>query len=629
MSFPRLSFSKMAVRTKLVLLISVLIGCIALFISVYFPARMETQARAGLRSRAESIARMTAFGISSGLFFEDRQAVEEALQGARRNPELVYAAVRDFRGAEFAELLPSESPGHEPEPGDDADEIYEATAPVVHNGARIGEVSLGFSLSDLKVEISETRRDIAMLSLMIFVAGIAGVIVVSTFITGPLSRMAAAVNLIEAGDLTQRADVSSGDEVGRLAGSFNTMISHIQERTERLRLEIDERRRTEDALRQSEGTNRALLDAIPDLMFRIDAEGTFIDFKAPPEELFAPPSKIIGRNLSDTMPPGVARKARVLLDKALQTGRMQSFEYSLPRGDEPSYYECRLVKTESEEVLAIVRNITERKRAEQDRDAAESELEEQKALGMRADRLRSLGEMAAGIAHELNQPLVGVRGLAEHILLGLERGWELTEEKLKERAGRIVDQADRMVHIIQHVRMFAREAGRPEVKEICVNDVVRSALDLVDAQFRSRGVQIDCDLTEDLPRVLANPFSLEEVVINLLSNARDAVESADTGHGGCVVVRTWQNGTDPEPEVRLEIRDNGTGIPPGILAKVFDPFFTTKDPDKGTGLGLSVSKSIVEEVGGRLHVESQQGEGTSISVILPVREMEQDSEAFA
>ena len=270
----------------------------------------------------------------------------------------------------------------------------------------------------------------------------------------------------------------------------------------------------------------------------------------------------------------------------------------------------------------LLNEIAERRRAEEARRAAEQELEAQRALSMRSDRLRSLGEMAAGIAHELNQPLVGVRGLAEHNLIAMDRGWDLPEEKLRERLAQIVEQADRMVHIIEHVRMFAREAGKADVSQVQVNDVVRSGMELLDAQFRSHGVELDCEPAEDLPRVLANPFSLEEVILNLLSNARDAVESrAEEGEGlspGRVLLRTGLDGKGPETRVRIEIEDNGVGIPPDILPKVFDPFFTTKDPDKGTGLGLAISRSIVEEFGGRIRIRSTPGKGTSVTLSFPI-----------
>ncbi len=271
-------------------------------------------------------------------------------------------------------------------------------------------------------------------------------------------------------------------------------------------------------------------------------------------------------------------------------------------------------------LLALARDVTERKRTEEAKERAEQELEAQKALSIRADRLRSLGEMAAGIAHELNQPLVGVRGLAEHILIGLDRGWNLTKEKLQDRAERIVEQADRMVHIIDHVRMFAREAGKPELESIQVNEVVKSGMEMIGAQFMSRGVLLSSDLGEDLPEVEANPFSLEEVLLNLLSNARDAVESCsrDNGSDPEVIIRTGLE-IGRSNRVFVQVQDNGTGIPPQVLERVFDPFFTTKEPDKGTGLGLSISRSIVEDFDGEMKIETGEGNGTTVSILLPTK----------
>lgn len=246
----------------------------------------------------------------------------------------------------------------------------------------------------------------------------------------------------------------------------------------------------------------------------------------------------------------------------------------------------------------------------------QQELEEQRGRVMRSDRLRSLGEMAAGIAHELSQPLVGVRGIAEHIKLGIERGWETSEEKLSSQVTQIMDQADRMVHIIQHVRMFAREAGKPDRSDISVNDVVTSAIEMLGAQFRSHGLELDAELADDLPAVLANPFSLEEVILNLLSNARDALEADGTGTEERARVRVCTSARmeGASPGVLIEVVDNGPGISKAILPLIMEPFFTTKDPDKGTGLGLSICKSIVEEFDGAMEVTSPDSGGTTVSI---------------
>ena len=272
-----------------------------------------------------------------------------------------------------------------------------------------------------------------------------------------------------------------------------------------------------------------------------------------------------------------------------------------------------------ERAEALQRELGERLRAEEARKEAERELKKQRGLSMRSDRLRSLGEMAAGIAHELNQPLVGVRGLAEHTLLGMDRGWDMSTGKLRDRLEKIVAQADRMVHIIEHVRRFAREAGKSEVKEVEVNGVVEASLEMLGAQFRAHGLGLTAELTPGLPAVTANAYSLEEVVLNLLSNARDAVQTQrgreGDGFAPEVVVRSR---LDDAGWVRVEVEDNGTGISTEIARRVFDPFFTTKDPDRGTGLGLSISRSIIEEFGGRMELRSEPGEGTTVIVSLPV-----------
>ena len=245
----------------------------------------------------------------------------------------------------------------------------------------------------------------------------------------------------------------------------------------------------------------------------------------------------------------------------------------------------------------------------------------QRALELRSDRLRSLGEMAAGMAHELNQPLVGVRGLAEHLLIGLERGWDLPPERIQDKLRLIVAQSDRMAHIIEHVRRFARDAGKPERRPTPINDVMQAACGLLGEQLRARGITLTLALTEGLPPVLVNPFSLEEVFINLLANARDAVEERraaepDTAPAE-IVLRSALVTRGDAVEIQARVEDSGAGIPAEALARVFEPFFTTKGPDRGTGLGLAISAAIIADLGGRIHIDSTPGQGTEVTVSLP------------
>jgi histidine kinase len=259
---------------------------------------------------------------------------------------------------------------------------------------------------------------------------------------------------------------------------------------------------------------------------------------------------------------------------------------------------------------------------EKARKDAEQQLEEQRARAVVSERLSALGEMATGMAHELNQPLSGVRGLAEHILIGFDRGWDLSKKTIRENVQMIIEQTERMTHVIEHTRKFARGVESPDLLPVQINDVIRSAQDLIEFHLQYRGLKLKCDLAEGLPFILANPFSLEEVILNLINNARDALsEYKKTGHSNNsqeITIRTLQELKDSKCTVKIQVIDNGAGIHQDLMSKIFNPFFTTKDPDKGTGLGLAISKSIIEEFKGTITINSIPGRGTTVTIILPV-----------
>ena len=411
-----------------------------------------------------------------------------------------------------------------------------------------------------------------------------------------------------------------------LQGSHEKLEHRVEERTtdlqsayEKLQLEMSDRKRAEGALAESEGRYRKLVELSPDIIsIHRDDQIAYINEEGAKLLGARGPDEFIGRSSWDVMHPDyVKRISRYVRHLDLFTSPPMT-ELKLKRVDgsdlDVEIAAVPFTYLDGPAILVISRDITARKNAEEARQIAEEELESQRVLSVKTDRLRSLGEMAAGIAHELNQPLVSVRGLAEHTLIGMERGWDSSPGILSGRLSRIIEQADRMVHIIDHVRRFAREAGKPEVSSLSINDVVNSSLELLGAQFRSHSIALETKLGEGLPSVTANPFSLEEVLLNLLNNARDAVSelSASGQNNAEILIRTTSLGN----QVQVDVGDNGGGIPAEIVAKVFDPFLTTKDPDKGTGLGLSISRSIVEEFGGSMEIQSSD-EGTNVSFTLP------------
>lgn len=252
---------------------------------------------------------------------------------------------------------------------------------------------------------------------------------------------------------------------------------------------------------------------------------------------------------------------------------------------------------------------------------ADAERETHRLLTLRSDRLRSLGQLTAGIAHELNQPLVGVRGLAEHLLIGMDRGWNLSDEKIRNKLSLIIAQADRMTHIIQRVRSFASGAGQPEISLVRVNDVVRRTMIMLTPQLRDRSIVLDCELASGIPLIRANPMSLEEVVLNLAVNAADAMSERIEARVHLtplrVLVRTQTTHKDNQQFVQIQVIDRGIGIPENLLPRMFEPFLTTKGPDRGTGLGLAICRDLVEQVAGTISIESAVGQGTTVTVSFP------------
>ncbi len=614
-----------SIRQKLFLLVGILVAGISCSIYLYFPSRLESQATGHFEDKAKTICNLTAFYITSALYFEDLQSMAEVVSGAGKNRELIYVTIYDGSEREFATYsgdsfaaggLPSESRERF---GRKTDFIVEA--PIVHKGQSIGRIETGFSKALLHAQIAQSRTMVAVVSLVILSVGCFAVFLISTLVSRPLREMVATAQQIEQGDLNRRATVFAPDEIGRLAEAFNAMVTAVQERTAALQVEISQRREVQAALQQSEQRFRAVMEQAADAIFIMREDLTFSEVNDEAckslgytrDELLGlsvfdiiaePPLDIVG-NLPERL-----RKGPMTVEALYRCSAGSSLPVEVRLG---------LMKLgDRQYILALARDVSARKAAEEARARAEDELEAQKSLSMRGDRLRSLGEMAAGIAHELNQPLTVVRGAAESSLIGIEEGWDMGLEAVARDMTTIVAQADRMTHIIEHVRMFARDAGKAERGSVQINEVVRSAVGMLESQFRSNGIRLVCELTENLPAVEANSFSLEEVILNLMSNARDAMMDGNGQLAEDSILRLRTGATDGQaPLVTVEVEDNGTGIDVDILEKVFDPFFTTKDPDKGTGLGLAVSKSILEEFGGQIDIQSQPDRGTTVSISLP------------
>jgi histidine kinase len=210
------------------------------------------------------------------------------------------------------------------------------------------------------------------------------------------------------------------------------------------------------------------------------------------------------------------------------------------------------------------------------------------------ERMRALGVMATGLMHEILQPLQVIQSTAEHQRTEIERG-NVDRERMRERLDRIVDHAQRMNDVVRHVRTIAR-AGELRTEAVNLRSAIERALSLFGEQLKSRGIEVDpSGVDANLAPVSADPIELERVFINLVTNARDAIESTKRGSGG-IRFSAHESGTS----VSCEVADNGMGINPDILDRIFDPYFTTKDIGKGTGIGLTEVHNAMIQFGGKV-----------------------------
>lgn len=242
--------------------------------------------------------------------------------------------------------------------------------------------------------------------------------------------------------------------------------------------------------------------------------------------------------------------------------------------------------------LIVARDITERKKMEQQLQLA--------------GRLAAVGELAAGVAHELNNPLAAMQAYAE--FLGSR---DDLDELAKADAKTIHDQAQRAARITGNLLSFARQ-HRPEKSLISINEIIRKSLELHAYSMKVNNIEVITELEADLPDTMADFYQLQQVFVNLLNNAEQAMMEANGS--GMLIVKT-QN---VDHMIQITFIDNGPGIPDGNIKSLFDPFFTTKEVGKGTGLGLSICYGIIREHGGYLNARSKSGEGATFVVEIPV-----------
>jgi|GEM_PF-2015584 len=392
-------------------------------------------------------------------------------------------------------------------------------------------------------------------------------------------------------------------------GQATRVVASFIDVSDRVRAQR-ERDRSREQLARSEARLRKLLESLPDAV-AVHADGRLLYVNRAFVRLAGAddPIALVGRTVTELLQghePPQPSEAERRLDEA--NGPPAAREESWRVGDGPPLtVEAASHVIEYDGALAtllVARDVTERKRWQ--------------ARAMETDRLAAVGMLAAGVAHEINNPLAYVVAnvtfateelpAAIEAAAGVEPRMQL--ERVSEALGEAREGCDRVRAIVRDLGVLSRkDAGR--VAPVDVRRVLHSACNMAWHQIRNRARLVK-DLGE-APEVLADESRLAQVLLNLLVNAAQAIEPGDPDrHEIRVVVRT-----DPRRRVVVEVRDTGTGIPPEVIDRIFDPFFTLKPPGVGTGLGLSICRSIVDGMGGALTVTSELGRGSTFRIVLP------------
>jgi two-component system NtrC family sensor kinase len=372
--------------------------------------------------------------------------------------------------------------------------------------------------------------------------------------------------------------------------------------------DITERKRIETELIKANDFLNNLIESSVDGIIAADLKGNILVFNKGAEKLLRYKSKgVIGRlHITEIYPPGVAleimRKLRSHESGGI--GKLESSQSTLVGKDGehvPISISAAIIYEDGKEMasVGIFTDLREKLKMEK-------ELQDTQLQLLQSEKMSSLGKLAAGVAHEINNPLGGILIFSNLLMEEMEEN-----DCRREDLNRIAEEATRCKDIVKSLLEFARQTG-PKMEPIDINRAINDGLFFLENQATFHNIMIEKKLDPDLPLIEGNSSQIKQVFMNIMVNAAEAME----GRGTLNVKTAFQSKND---SVLIEFSDTGIGIHAENISRIFDPFFTTKEVGKGTGLGLSLSYGVIEEHKGKVDVKSKIGQGTSFIVELPIK----------
>jgi PAS domain S-box-containing protein len=362
-------------------------------------------------------------------------------------------------------------------------------------------------------------------------------------------------------------------------------------------------------LQESEKKHRTLVETIRDIVYTIDLEGRFT-YVSPMVEMITGYSdkELLGRKFLEIVRSPYDEMVMQRFADGLKSGDTSTYEIEILTKDKKAVpVELNVApltdnKGNSIGRIGVARDITSRYQEEVKR-------QEMEMRALTQDKLASLGEIATGIAHEINQPLSYIKIILESTLSDIETE-RLDNSELSEDFNESLRQVGKISNIISHLRTF----GRSDVisfSPVKLFNVLKDTLILMNERLRIKNIKFDMKISENLPMLSGNHIKLEQVFINLIQNSMDAIEEKGKGE---IALSAEVNNDD----ILISYSDTGVGIEPELQEKIFDPFFTTKEAGKGTGIGLSIVYGIIQEHNGTISCKSEEGKGATFKITLPI-----------
>jgi PAS domain S-box-containing protein len=387
---------------------------------------------------------------------------------------------------------------------------------------------------------------------------------------------------------------------------LDSELKRMRQRITELEAAEAGQRKIEEALRQSEERYRTLVEEMDEGYYEVDVAGNYTFFNdVICTRLGYSREELLGISYRVYTPEEDQKYVYKIYNEVYRTGIPRRWfpAVNIAKNGTRIFIENSVLPIRNADgqtigFRGISRDVTDRKRMEEER----RQLERKAQL---TSRLASVGEMASGIAHEINNPLTGVIGFAQLLLQ------EDLPDKVRKDVETINDGAQRVANVIQRLLAFARQT-KPQRTYVNINDVLNTTIDLRAYHLQTSNIDVIKQLSPDLPLTVADAGQLQQVFLNLIVNAEIEMKLL-SGHGRLTVKTQEVDNT-----IRISFKDEGPGIAEENLERIFDPFFTTRQVGQGTGLGLSVCYGIISEHGGRIHAESKLGKGATFIVELPV-----------